>query len=155
MLIFCIFCAFSLLEKAPKDSFFPAGRTGVALFAKAQKKLLFAKRGWATAVARGTIALFTDEKRGKSHQRKAPRPPLQTTSHPVESAAKSNARQVCAMYGKSKMFLSISHHIISHTARANTVCRKKRADSTGWVVPRRSHSYAPRCRLNSTKSSMA
>ena len=59
-----------------------------------------------------TIALFTDEKRGKSHQRKASRPPLRTTSHPVESAAESNARQVCAIYNKIKKLLSISfaHH---------------------------------------------
>ena len=51
-----------------------------------------------------TIALFTDEKRRKSHQRKAPRSPLQTASHPVELAAGSNARQVCAIDNKSKSF---------------------------------------------------
>ena len=39
-----------------------------------------------------TIALLSDQKRGKSHQRKASRPPLQTTSHPTELAAGSNAR---------------------------------------------------------------
>ena len=91
---------------------------------------------WATAVAQGTIALLSDQKRGKSHQRKAPRPPLQTTSHPVELVAESNARQVCTIYSKIKKLLSISHHIISHTARANKVRRKKRANSTGWVGSR-------------------
>ncbi len=101
------------------------GRAGVYFLQKStKKKLLFAKRG-ATAVARGMITLFTDkkrgkkilsltmetmvallsdQKRGKSHQRKAPRPPLQTTPHPVELAARSNARQVCAIYSKSKKF---------------------------------------------------
>ena len=103
----------------------------------------------------GGVALFNDKNRGKSHQRKAPRPPLQTTSHPVESAAKSNARQVCAIYSKSKKLKSISHHIISHTARANKVCRKKRADSTGWIVPRRKFSYTSHYRLNSDYASMA
>ncbi len=88
-------------------------------------------KSFLSPTGRTGVALFTDKKRGKSHQRKAPRPPLQTTSHPVELAAESNARQVCAIYSKSKKLLSISPHIISHTARANKVRRKKRADSTG------------------------
>ena len=89
------------------------------------------------------VALPRDQKRGKSHQRKASRPPLQTTSHPVELAAGSNARQVCAIDSKSKIFCLSLSRIISHTARANKIRRKKRADSTGWVVPRRSQSYTP------------
>ena len=80
---------------------------------------------------------------GKSHQRKAPRPPLQTTSHPVESAAESNARQVCTVDSKSKIFMFVTPQNYHHIARANKVCRKKRADSTGWVVPAESSAMLP------------
>ena len=66
-----------------------------------------------------TIALFTDEKRRKSHQRKAHRPPLQTTSHPVELAAGSNARQACATDSKSQNS-SISLRISSAIPRVRT-----------------------------------
>ena len=55
----------------------------------------------------------------------------------------SNARQVYTTNSKIKKLLPISHRILSHTARANIVSRKKRADSTGWVVPRQSRSCIP------------
>ena len=45
----------------------------------------------------------------------------------------SNARQVCTTNSKIKKLLPISHRILSHTARANKISRKKQADSTGWL----------------------
>ena len=81
-----------------------------------------------------TIALFTDENRGKSHQRKAPRPPLQTTSHPVESAAASNARQVCDIDSKIKKLLSISfaHHQPYRACEHGMPQRASRFDGVDW-----------------------
>ena len=100
-----------------------------------------------------TIALLSDQKRGKSHQRKASRPPLQTTSHPAELAAGSNAPQVNTYIQQIEKLLSISPRIIRHTARANKVSRKKRADSTGWVCHAQLLIHF-HCMLNSDYASM-
>ncbi len=132
----CRPCSFFFWQRN-KSYFVPRKGTGVyfCVTKSTKKKFLLPKRGAGDCGRPWTgVALLSDQKRGKSHQRRAPRPPLQTTSHPVELAAESNARQVSAIDGRVKKLLSIAHHIISHTARANKVCRKKRADSTGWVV---------------------
>ena len=94
-------------------------------FSQRNKKLLFPHGE--------TIALLNDQKRGKSHQRKAPRPPLQTTSHPVELAAGSNARQVCAIDGKSKIS-SLSLRISSAIPRVRTkyAAKSEQIRRGGW-----------------------
>ena len=101
------------------------------------------------------VALLSDQKRGKSHQRKAPRPPLQTTSHPVESAAESNARQVCAIHGKSKIFCP-SLHASSAIPRVRTkyAAKSEQIRRGGWCHAEK-YSYASHYRLNSDYASMA
>ena len=87
------------VKKSVKSSFVPREGGRSRAFYKNAKSFSL-PRG-------GGVALFNDKNRGKSHQRKAPRPPLQTTSHPVESAARSNARQVCAIDGAKISSLSL------------------------------------------------
>ena len=131
------------LQKHGKKLFSHAGNGGFSLqrrgqataVAKVRSRFLLTKRrvqgGEATSERRRR-----DGVSGKSHQRKAPRPPLQTTSHPVELAAESNARQVCTIYSKIKKLLSISHHIISRTARANIAPAKSEQIRRGdWLQP--------------------
>ena len=68
---------------------------------------------------RETKMYFSLKKSTKSHQRRASRPPLKTTSHPVDLAAKSHARQVCATNSKAKSFCQ-SLRISSSIPRVRT-----------------------------------